>query len=664
MTIFNTLDLATAINKFDVQINRECNKYLGDIVPPLESREAVSIHNLRGLWGAIASYFFCPQTSHEYPFLQHYLGHAIDSSATGHYFRYRLIDEHGNYLENRGILITQFGELPINNSQQQQTITTDEVGTASIDETTETELQVTKAMPSLTATEITDEQPTETILNITHPSLSLKPSVASHFLASSLQNSLTELLNSDPAGISAKGGVRYPELLTGLMAVTGRTAGELLKSKKFFPHPTQKQALLFSSTVDTAKTELPTLVDGATVIEAISRLKSHPDVQPLLYLSPSEIDSRCLPHITKTLLSRMLFKNIDEMITTYQTLIDTSDQLPQPEKQKRPSTTIYNLYSDDRHRLDAIADSLGIEGTQAAVFHSLIDWVEEQLEQNATSVEPLKLENANTVEQATHQAISDLAKTLAWLTDEITSFRQRVQQLEIERDDLQSQLEQSLLPHPQVDQLQSENDRLKSELEKANATLSVFRQLLNGNDDPPNEPLGAKSEPKSSFGKENPKAAAVPDPVQSSKVAVSLGKKLDKEGQSSKKMINYDTHELNKQDCPSLSMFNDSQLTRTSETTPKNRRKPRADGGARQRAIAIFNALQQWNQLHPDYTFAMTPALLEVTFHIHRAAAHQFIEEFKEQIAQHHQTIGVTTLRTHNRGKDVEPFKAFVEQGG
>lgn len=58
----------------------------------------------------------------------------------------------------------------------------------------------------------------------------------------------------------------------------------------------------------------------------------------------------------------------------------------------------------------------------------------------------------------------------------------------------------------------------------------------------------------------------------------SPGKKLDKEGQSSKKMINHDTHELNKQDCPSLSMFNesptlmagDSNLEKSSAATPNN----------------------------------------------------------------------------------------------
>ena len=112
--------LNQALNKLDVQVNRECKRYLGEIVPPLEDREGVSVHNLRSLWGAIAAYFFCPPHQHEYPFLQHYLGHVIESSATGHYFRYRLVDETGQLLEDRGIKIASVGVLPLPTASERQ----------------------------------------------------------------------------------------------------------------------------------------------------------------------------------------------------------------------------------------------------------------------------------------------------------------------------------------------------------------------------------------------------------------------------------------------------------------------------------------------------------------------------------------------------------------
>ena len=107
--------LKSAINQFDVQINRQCNRILGQsgIIPPLENKTTVSVHNLRSLWGAIAAHLFCPDHYHEYAFLQHYLGHVLDSSATGNYFRYQLIDPQGNLLRQKGILLNQIGGLPL-----------------------------------------------------------------------------------------------------------------------------------------------------------------------------------------------------------------------------------------------------------------------------------------------------------------------------------------------------------------------------------------------------------------------------------------------------------------------------------------------------------------------------------------------------------------------
>ncbi len=102
-----------AINQLDVQINRECVKHLSGIVPPLSARSSLSIHNLRSLYGAIAVWLFCPNNTHEYPFIQHYLGHSVDSNATGHYFRYQLVDKAGHPLRDKGVKLSDVGELPL-----------------------------------------------------------------------------------------------------------------------------------------------------------------------------------------------------------------------------------------------------------------------------------------------------------------------------------------------------------------------------------------------------------------------------------------------------------------------------------------------------------------------------------------------------------------------
>ena len=114
-TEWEETELKEQLNKFDVQVNKECNKRLQEtqIVPPLEGKKTVTIHNLRSLWGAIATHFFCPEDQHEYAFLQHYLGHVLKSSATGHYFRYQLTDTNGKLLKTKGIKLSTVPELPL-----------------------------------------------------------------------------------------------------------------------------------------------------------------------------------------------------------------------------------------------------------------------------------------------------------------------------------------------------------------------------------------------------------------------------------------------------------------------------------------------------------------------------------------------------------------------
>jgi Telomere resolvase len=107
--------LKSAINQFDVQVNRQCDRHFGQtgIIPTLEGKKNVTVHNLRSLWGAIAAHLFCPEHYHEYAFLQHYLGHVLDSGATGSYFRYQLADTQGHLLRDKGVLLNQIGALPL-----------------------------------------------------------------------------------------------------------------------------------------------------------------------------------------------------------------------------------------------------------------------------------------------------------------------------------------------------------------------------------------------------------------------------------------------------------------------------------------------------------------------------------------------------------------------
>jgi integrase len=111
--------LSTALNAFNQKLNSVTGKVLIQVVPPLEGKKAVSVHNLRSLYGAIAVHFFCPEHQHEYAFVQHFLGHVMDSPATGHYFRYALSDDKAGLLRTKGVLLDSVPELTIGGAERE-----------------------------------------------------------------------------------------------------------------------------------------------------------------------------------------------------------------------------------------------------------------------------------------------------------------------------------------------------------------------------------------------------------------------------------------------------------------------------------------------------------------------------------------------------------------
>jgi len=92
-----------------------------EIVPVLTGEKSVSAHNLRGIYAEIAVHFFCPPNQATHRFIQAHLGHIIgerelasrkNAGATEHYFHYRLVGAQGQQLNEKGILLEQFGALP------------------------------------------------------------------------------------------------------------------------------------------------------------------------------------------------------------------------------------------------------------------------------------------------------------------------------------------------------------------------------------------------------------------------------------------------------------------------------------------------------------------------------------------------------------------------
>jgi integrase len=94
-------------------VKRSVIRNFGDagIVPILPGESAVTVHNLRGVYGEICTHYFCPPDRAVSRFVQERLGHVIsvdelkraNSAATQHYFHYYLVDSNGQHLSAKGI---------------------------------------------------------------------------------------------------------------------------------------------------------------------------------------------------------------------------------------------------------------------------------------------------------------------------------------------------------------------------------------------------------------------------------------------------------------------------------------------------------------------------------------------------------------------------------
>jgi len=309
---------------------------------------------------------------------------------------------------------------------------------------------------------------------------------------------------------------------------------------------------------------------------------------------------------------------------------------PKSKSRKRGSLRIERTEHD---RWVAVLNTICPEcPNQPGKMTQLLKWVESHLERtqsplpgNGVTADPTPAEvpaqpieamsePVASVTPAISQAFTDQARTLVWLTTEVERLRQQVAELRIERD-------QAVAQQPEVEQLKAENSRLAHELTQAQAKLDGFRKLLNS--DGQTQAVTPSQQQLTPTDRE---------PVQ----------------ESSDRAL--------RPEAATAIAINSKTLAVSAKTKAEAALKPAKPGGAKERAMRIFLALQGWNRQHPDNTFALTPGLLEREFGIHRQAAKEFLAENQNLIWEHHQAIQVENERSHNRGKDIGFLKAFVDQ--
>lgn len=103
-------------------VKRAVKRHFQDtqIVPVLAGEADVTIHNLRGVYGEIAVHYFCPPSQGTARFVQARLGHVIseeefkraNATATQHYFHYYLVNENGQHIGSKGVMLATGGQPP------------------------------------------------------------------------------------------------------------------------------------------------------------------------------------------------------------------------------------------------------------------------------------------------------------------------------------------------------------------------------------------------------------------------------------------------------------------------------------------------------------------------------------------------------------------------
>jgi hypothetical protein len=351
-----------------------------------------------------------------------------------------------------------------------------------------------------------------------------------------------------------------------------------------------------------------------------------------------------------------LTSKIDESERAIASSNTSSDPTPPPRQH-----SLLRIFKDEHDRWLAVLDALCPKcHNQQQKTAALLQWVEVRLDSSkdvaeATTAEafqgtngaaPELVEAKSTPAEAaegtgqhdpTHptmtqavaepaiaQVVVDQARTLSWLTSRIEALEAEIATLKQQREQASANIEQS-------SQLQQEIQRLKLEnrqLQQAAARFEAARAALLGDRHP------------------------------TPQIAPTIARSVDSTSSSQGTM--HDQNQVQEQ-------TQQQQMPDTTNSTPTQISKPATakpvrSGGAKERAQRIFAAICEWNQQHPQDTWAMTVGLLEETFGINRKAAKEFISVNQNLIEEHHAQIGVDNQRGHNRGKDAAALKAFVQQ--
>jgi Telomere resolvase len=335
-------------NHYAGAIIKSCDRHFTGLVPPREDEDGkdnnLYTHLFRAVYATIAAHWFCPPRLPEGEFKSYIQGHfqILDEndptlrnniSSGRHYSDYAIGDGNGNRDGRLGIRLGEPDVVVVEafqsfyqpdpppaalRSRTEKTGDLDNLGETGSEGIMESSDKGTTAS---TDTDVTDRSGKSTEKRSsksrkTEPSGETE-SGSAHQLPLPLPEETTAsvpdireivgwMLNSR----------QYTVLLVGLMTVTGKSPGELIKSG-VFKLDRDRSTLTFSNSLSKTRDPLPTLLPPGVVSAALSRLRNHKSVQPLRYLSPNEIDRHCLPHVLRILHLYLPFEDVGELLEYY-----------------------------------------------------------------------------------------------------------------------------------------------------------------------------------------------------------------------------------------------------------------------------------------------------------------------------------------------------------
>ncbi len=261
------LDNRAINNKYAQAVIKSSDRHFRDLVPTRDGEDNLYTHLFRAVYSTIACHWYCPPNVPELEFCAYIQGH------------FKILDEKNPDLRRSLAASRHYFDYKIAD------------GVGNVDGRLGIKLPLPDVMviEAFSASDLTPT--TET--------------------TDELIKTLVSMLDSED----------YPILLTGLIGVTGRTPGELLKSGVFRLSP--DGMVLFSPTGLIKSNPLTTLVSGQKVIDAIAHLRHHRDVQSQLYLSPNQINDQSYSQIEEVITQSLGFKDVKELYSNYSHLCST-----------------------------------------------------------------------------------------------------------------------------------------------------------------------------------------------------------------------------------------------------------------------------------------------------------------------------------------------------